>query len=369
LYAAVYRLSPLAITLLFATYTLLVIPAVLLFGPLSDVKGRREVLVVAIVVAALAIGLFALARNVATLFVAQGVQAMAMGALQGSAAPTLTDYDPSNRPRRAAMVASAATLGGAAAGPVLGGVLAQYAAFPLRLSFLVELGVLGIAAVAVLRCIPSRSHREPWRPRRPSVPADIRRRFVIAGISGFVAWAVAGLFLSLVPSFVIHVLHVNNLAIAGAVMAIMLAVSTVTQLLAHRSQPLRIEIAGLCAMAVGVSVLLVAVIEGSLAVLIVASVFAGIGQGLCFMGSLGDVSEVAPPERKGDLVATYYVVIYLATALPAVGVGVMADLFNLSDAFLTFASVIGAICVIGLWALMAEIRTAPTRLVGPRSPT
>src|SRR5581483_2660435 len=135
LYASVYRLSPLGLTLLFATYTLLVIPAVLLFGPLSDVKGRREVMVVAIGVAGLAIALFAAARNVATLFVAQGVQAMAMGALQGSAAPTLTDYDPSARPRRAAMVASAATLGGAAAGPVLGGVLAQYAAWPLRLGF------------------------------------------------------------------------------------------------------------------------------------------------------------------------------------------------------------------------------------------
>src|SRR5581483_2424675 len=108
-----------------------------------------------------------------------------------------TDYDPSARPRRAAMVASAATLGGAAVGPVLGGVLAQYAAWPLRLGFLVELGVLGAAAVVVVRCIPARESRERWRPRRPSVPSAIRRRFVVAGISGFVAWAVAVLFLSL----------------------------------------------------------------------------------------------------------------------------------------------------------------------------
>src|SRR5437016_684243 len=58
LYAKVYGLSPLGLTLLFATYTLLVIPAVLVFGPLSDVKGRREVLIAAIIVAALAAGLF-----------------------------------------------------------------------------------------------------------------------------------------------------------------------------------------------------------------------------------------------------------------------------------------------------------------------
>ncbi|HZR50579.1 MAG TPA: hypothetical protein VFB06_13785 [Streptosporangiaceae bacterium] len=48
-YAKVYGLSPLGVTLLFATYTLLVIPALLIFGPLSDVKGRRELLTGAII--------------------------------------------------------------------------------------------------------------------------------------------------------------------------------------------------------------------------------------------------------------------------------------------------------------------------------
>lgn len=52
LYAKVYWLSPLGVTLLFAAYTLLVIPSILVFGPLSDAKSRREVLTVALLVAA-----------------------------------------------------------------------------------------------------------------------------------------------------------------------------------------------------------------------------------------------------------------------------------------------------------------------------
>src|SRR5581483_2625494 len=117
-----YGLSPLGVTLLFATYTLLVIPALLIFGPLSDAKGRRELLTGAIVLAAVAAGLFAAATTLAVLFLAQAVQAMA--------APTLVEQDPSDRRRRASAVASGLTVGGAAAGPLLAGLLAQYAALP-----------------------------------------------------------------------------------------------------------------------------------------------------------------------------------------------------------------------------------------------
>ena len=65
------------------------IPALLFFGPLSYAKGRRELLIPAIAVAALAAGLFAAAHSVAMLFVAHAVQAMALGALPGTAAPRL----------------------------------------------------------------------------------------------------------------------------------------------------------------------------------------------------------------------------------------------------------------------------------------
>jgi MFS family permease len=356
LYVKVYRLSPVGVTLLFATYTLLVIPAVLAFGPLSDVKGRRELLIGAIVVAAVAAVLFAVANAILVLFIAQAVQAMGLGAQQGTAAPALVEHDPTEQPRRASAVASSATIAGAAVGPVLAGLLAQYAALPLRLCFLVEIAVLAAALVAVVLTIPARPERQPWRPRRPTVPAAIRRSFTIAAISTFVAWAVTGLFLSLVPSFVITVLKDDNLAVAGGVMALMLGSSAVAQLAAQRLESLRTQAAGLVVMIAGVAALIFAVLDKSLPVLLAASVLAGIGQGLAFMGSLADVSEIAPADRKGDIVASYYVVIYLATALPAVGVGVLAQLASLSTAFLVFAYVVIAICLAGLAGLSYELR-------------
>ena len=50
---------------------------------------------------------------------------------------------------------------------------------------------------------------------------------MIAGVSTFVAWAVTGLFLSLIPSFVTTVLKLNNRARAGAVVAALLIAAVV----------------------------------------------------------------------------------------------------------------------------------------------
>jgi MFS family permease len=152
-YAEVYGLSPLGLALLFATYALLVIPALLVFGPLSDAKGRRELLTGAIILAAVAAGLFAAVTTLAVLFLAQAVQALALGALQGTGAPTLVERDPSGHRRRASAIASGLTVGGAGAGPLLAGILAQYAVLPLRLVFLVAIALLAAALVAVSRWV------------------------------------------------------------------------------------------------------------------------------------------------------------------------------------------------------------------------
>jgi MFS family permease len=335
-----------------------VIPALLLLGPLSDAKGRRELLLPAIVVAAVAAGLFAAAHALWVLFLAQAVQAVALGALQGSATPTLIENDPTETPRRASAVASALTVGGAAAGPLLAGVLAQYTTLPQRLPYLVEVGLLALALFAAAKHLPRRNERRAWRPRRPTVPPDIRRRFASAATSGFVGWAVTGLFLSLIPSFIIDTLKDDNLALAGGVVALMLGPAALVQIVGQRVEPLRAQAAGILAMIAGTASLIAADLTKSLPVLLLATVLAGLGQGLTFMGSLGDVAEIAPEDRKADIVASYYVVVYLGTALPVVGVGVLATILSFTTAIQIFGYAVIAICFAGLTALTREIRQA-----------
>lgn len=354
LYAREFGLSSLGITLVFATYTLLVIPALLLLAPLSDARGRRTVLAGAIVVAAAAAGLFAAADGVAWLFAAQGVQALALGALQGTAAPVLVETDPTGNTRRAAAIASAATLAGAALGPIVAGVLAAHAPWSPRLPYVVEVGLL-VVAFGGIRLLPRPHSDARWRPRRPQIPAPIRRPFTIAAVSAFVGWAVAGLFLALIPSYVVTELH-HSLVLAGLVLTLMLSCSAVAAGLSPRWRSLPVQVFGIVTMGVGVAILFAAVRASSLPVLLVATVVGGSGQGLTFAGSLADVNEIAPAAHKANTVASYFVIVYLGTALPVIGVGALADPMGLVAAIQVFAVVVVVACLAGLIALLGERR-------------
>jgi hypothetical protein len=56
------------------------------------------------------------------------------------------------------------------------------------------------------------------------------------------------------------------------------------------------------------------------------------------------------------VVASYYVVVYIATALPAVGVGALTVAAGPSIAIQAFAYAVIAICLLGLTGLLIELR-------------
>jgi hypothetical protein len=61
-------------------------------------------------------------------------------------------------------------------------------------------------------------------------------------------------------------------------------------------------------------------------------------------------------DRKGDIVASYYVVVYVGTAIPVIGAGVLTEVVGLLTAIQVFGYVMITICLAGLAALLAELR-------------
>ncbi|MCC3772793.1 MFS transporter, partial [Streptomyces sp. UNOC14_S4] len=157
-----FGFSPLTVTLVFAVYVAALVPSLLLCGPLSDAVGRRAVLVPAVVVAALGSMAFALATDVGWLFGARLLQGLAVGAASGALTAALNETEPAGDRRRAALVSTVASVGGLGTGPLLGGILAQYAPFPSTLPFVVEVVLLVPALVAVL-LLPTTRPATPWR--------------------------------------------------------------------------------------------------------------------------------------------------------------------------------------------------------------
>ncbi|HWL84213.1 MAG TPA: MFS transporter [Polyangiaceae bacterium] len=84
-YQAVWGVSPIVITLVFAVYAIAVLASLLVLGALSDHVGRRPVLIIAAIIQAAAMAIFASATGVGALAVARGLQGVATGAAASAA--------------------------------------------------------------------------------------------------------------------------------------------------------------------------------------------------------------------------------------------------------------------------------------------
>jgi len=361
LYQQVLGLSPLMLSLVYAVYAVVTIPALLVFGPASDARGRVPVLTVGLVAASAGAALLSLATGLAALLAGRAMLGIALGAAIGAAPAAIAEAEPNGDRRRAALLVALAFVIGTAAGPVVTGVLGEYGPEPLRLPYVLLLVVLIPAAVGIASMPRRRIALGRWRPTRPRVPAGIRTRFTTGSAAAALAWAVAALFLALVPSFVGSALGIANLAATGLVVTAMLAFSAVAHV-GGRSVPApRAQAAGMCGLIGGLGALVVAGVTGSLVAMATAAALAGVGHGLAFLGGMDEVTSVAPTDRRGEVIATAYVVIYAAVAIPTVGVGVLATQIGMIPAVSAFAALIGTGGLVLLTSLRARARRPWTR--------
>jgi MFS family permease len=366
-YEARFGFSALVVTLIFAVYVAALIPSLLVAGPLSDAVGRRLVLLPALAVAALGSLCFALAEGTAWLFAARILQGIAVGSASGALTAALTELHPAGDRRKAALVSTVTSMAGLGLGPVLAGLIAQYGPAPRVLPFVLEIVLLAPAAAAVAM-LPAARPAARWQPRRPQIPAEVRPIFATSGLACFLAFAVIGLFLTLIPTYVVSLSGSNNLLLAGAAVALLLACSVLAQLAGSRLPARSLERRGLALLAAGLLLLAVAGAISSLALLLLAATAAGTGQGLVFLGGLATVNQAAPEGRRADVLSSFYVVIYLGVGVPVIGVGFLATTVGLLRAVQYFAGAAALLCLLALTLLNWPRRELPAAPAPPARP-
>ena len=331
----------------------MLIPSLLVAGPLSDAIGRRRVLLPAIGFAALGSLGFALAAGTGWLFAARVLQGLALGAASGPLTAALTELEPTGNRRKAALVAAVASMIGLGLGPLLAGLLAQYAPAPHVLPFAVEI-VLLVPAAAAVGTLPAIGSKTRWRPRRPEIPVAMRSVFATSGMASFLAFSVVGLFLALIPTYVAGLSGSNNLFLGGAAAALMLLCSALAQLVGYGKPARTLEFLGLPLLASGLVLLALAGGLSSLTLLLLATVIAGIGQGLGFLGGFTAVNQAAPAGHHAGVLSSFYVIIYLGVGVPVIGLGFLATVTGLLVAVQYFAGIVAVLCLV---LLVVRIRT------------
>jgi MFS family permease len=358
--------SSLTITVAFAAYAVAVAISLVLAGHLSDVYGRRRLLVPALALNVVAGLVFVAWPALPGLLVARVLSGLGVGAATATATVWLAELEARRHPRtdghRAQIISTAANLGGLGLGGLIAGALAEWVGHALTLPFIVFVGALLIGLVAVAVAPETRmaaSPRPRYRPQHVSVPPRSRGRFFAATAAVAITFAVFGLITSLAPSFLAGTLNEPSHALAGAVSFALFGTAALAQTLTGSRPPHQLLAAAVPALLAGIGLLTLAVWvpTPSFGIFLAGDLVAGVGAGLMFKGAIETVTDISLPERRAEAVAGFFLAAYIGLAGPVIGLGALTQIASTRVSLLVFS---------GLLAL--GIFAATPALLGGRGP-
>lgn len=348
IYAQRLSLKPFMITIIFAAYAVGVLAALLLFGRLADLAGRKPVLIAAVAVSAVSGVVFITTSNLTGLFVGRFLSGISAGLVTGAATAYISELYGDRK--RGGLVATIANMGGLGLGPLVSGLLAQHAPDPTKLPYAVGIALL-VPALLVL-IVPDTIAREPGgvrtglRPQRLGVPPDMRIAFAAASIAGFVGFALLGFITSLVGSFLAQGLADHSHQTAGIVPFLIFAAGTGGQVVAGRWSTRHALLIGLAVVPVGLALITAALPADSLALFVCGGIVGGAGVGVAFRAAVVSIAARAPDERRGEVLSTFFVIAYIGITLPVIGAGVLITSSTLFVATVSLAVFVAALAAI-----------------------
>jgi hypothetical protein len=184
------------------------------------------------------------------------------------------------------------------------------------------------------------------------VPAAARPLFAASAPSLIATWALGGLYLSLGPSLAISLLRSDSHIAGGLVIVALTGAGAIASAVARAAPPRLIVARGSLILVAGVGVTLLAIATGSTAGLYAGSVVAGIGFGPSFSGVFRSLAPLAPPQSRSGLLASVYVVSYLAFSIPAIIAGIAVTHYDLRDTTYVYGLVVmalAAVTTVAVW--------------------
>lgn len=335
--------SPMALTGIFAVYTVALLASLLVMGSLSDHVGRRPVISVGFVLMALSLLLFWQAQDVIGLVEARALQGVAAGMLLSALSAAVVDFEPSNKPGSASVWNSVVPLGGLATGALVAGIL-------MDMTDMAEADVFGTLVVAyallaiAIWFIPETAprHEGVWASLRPriGVPATAAKAFWRSAPAVIAGWATGGLYLSLGAPIVRHVFGAEDHFTQASVIVLLCAAGAIACYAARRHSSRLVTLYGTCALSIGTALTLAAIAWQSLPAYLAALVIAGTGFGTCFYGVLRSIVPAVRPDERGELFASLFTLSYLAFGLPTLLAGMAVGTFGLTPTTLGYGALI-----------------------------
>jgi MFS family permease len=314
----VYRqrlaLDAAAPAMLFAMYALGLAPGLLLAGPVSDRYGRRAIVLPSALVAFAASALLGVAGgSFSLLLIGRLLYGIGAGGVMSAGAAWLIELSTDSvaaGPRRATIALS----GGFGLGPLVTGVLAQYAPEPTRMPFVAHLTVLG-GALLIVRGAPDAGAATDAAQRpllRIRLEPEAWSRFLrgVAPMAPFV-FGFPSIAFAALPGMLGGALGAAPLVYTGALCALTLAAGVVAQPITRRLAPMIAARLGLGTGTLGLLLGAWAVDTHTTGALLLVAPLLGAAYGVCMTSGIQSVQRLARPEARGGVMGLFYLLTYV----------------------------------------------------------
>jgi MFS family permease len=368
--------SSFMVSVVFAVYAAGVIVSLFFVGHVSDWLGRRRVMATGLFMNVASAFLFVIEPGLAGLIVARVISGFSIGLTTATATAYLAELHlrahPDASRRRAQILAIAVNLGGIGLGPLIAGLLAQFAPAPLALPYVVVgllLTALATLVLATPETVSPPASRPRWRPQHVVVAVKARRQFVAACLAGLTAFAVFGVFSSLVPRFLADTMGNTSLAIAGTVAFTVFVSGALAQMALSPLTSTQLLRAGVPSLLVGLAVLVTGMWVTSLAVFMVGTIVTGAGTGLVFRGAMAAAGDSAPPESRAETLAGFFLAAYVGLSIPVVALGFASSFASPRVLMLIFAAAVALAILASVRSIMNELQLVASKSVADATRT
>jgi MFS family permease len=353
LYQQRFGFSSLVLTAIYAVYVLGNLGALLILGRLSDQIGRRNTTLPAVGIGIISTIVFLFARGTAWLFAARLLSGFATGIASGTATAWISELPASGGKAATGRIASLANFAGLAIGPLVAGLLAAFAPWPLHLVFVVYLiALLAIGAAIAFTpetvAEPVHQFRDLSLTPRIGVPPQIRVQFISPAVTACVVFALIGFYAALIPNLLADSLHQTSPAVSGGVVFALFAIAAVCVILTNRLSSRTAMLSGLIVLLPGVWLLIAAQLAHSMPLLLCATALGGLTAALGYRGSLGEANRMAPSDQRSEVVSSYLVAVFAGNSVPVIGIGILATITSARTAHIAFAAIITLLACVAL---------------------
>ncbi|MDR5857709.1 MFS transporter [Caballeronia sp. LZ062] len=355
-YQKTFGFGPATITVIFASYAAGVLGALLTMGSWSDQLGRKRMLIAGLAASAVSALTFLFADGLVMLLVGRLVSGISAGIFTATATVAVIESTPADSRSKAMLAATSSNMLGLGLGPVLSGALVEFAPWPMRLSYVAHMALLVLALLLLFR-VPETvrvSSHPKLHMQRIALPREVRAAFVPAALSGFAGFVVVGFFTAVSPQLMRNVLDYHSSVLIGLAVFLIFVCSAIGQAVEKRIAQAWRQRVGCVALVVGLVLLALCAWRHSSTAFVAGTVLCGIGQGISFRAALGELSNRSPAERKAEVTAAFFVVLYVAISLPVIGLGVAVQSMGIAHATMMFAAITVVIVLISL-ALLQRV--------------